>query len=106
MSRGFSHVSLSTKDMDATYDFYVNVLGFKPIRYDRIPVEEGGCLRHLFLDVGHHQMLAFLGAVDVDGIPGPTDPSMNHGLGVPRTFYHFAFEMGSVELLETKRLEL
>jgi catechol 2,3-dioxygenase-like lactoylglutathione lyase family enzyme len=106
MSRGFSHVSLSTLDMDATYDFYINVLGFKPLRFDRIPVDEGGLLRHLFIDVGHHQMLAFLGAEGVETIPGPTDPGMNVGLGVPRTFYHFAFEMGSEPILEAKRQEL
>jgi catechol 2,3-dioxygenase-like lactoylglutathione lyase family enzyme len=92
--------------MDATYDFYVNVLGFKPLRYDRVPVEEGGYLRHLFVDVGHHGMLAFLSAVDVEGIDGPTDPALNEALGVPRTFYHFAFEMGSEGMLEQKRREL
>jgi catechol 2,3-dioxygenase-like lactoylglutathione lyase family enzyme len=92
--------------MDATYDFYVNVLGFKPLRYDRIAVDEGGYLRHLFIDVGHHEMLAFMSAVGVQGIDGPTDPGLNEALGVPRTFYHFAFEMGSEGSLEQKRREL
>src|SRR5579859_7533081 len=106
MHKGFSHVGLSTKDMDGTYDFYVNVLGFRPIRFDRIQVEEGGEILHLFVDVGHSQMLAFMCARGVEGIDGPSDPGMNIGLGVPRTFYHFAFDTGSEACLEALRQDL
>ena len=40
--KGFSHIGLSTLDMDKTRDFYENVLGFKAVRCDIITVEAGG----------------------------------------------------------------
>ena len=35
-SKGFSHIGLSTHDLDKTRDFYENVLGFKAVRCDII----------------------------------------------------------------------
>ena len=46
--RGFSHIGLSTLDLDKTREFYEGVLGFKPVVADTIKIEEGGYLRHLF----------------------------------------------------------
>jgi catechol-2,3-dioxygenase len=42
----------------------------------------------------------------VAGIPTDYDAGINAGLGVPGSFYHFAFEAGSVAGLEAKRQEL
>ena len=42
----------------------------------------------------------------VPGIPEDYDAGINVGLGVPGSFYHFAFEAGSVAGLEAKRQEL
>ncbi len=50
--RGFSHVGLSTLDLDKTLDFYENVLGFKRVRGDILKVKEGGEIRHAFIDTG------------------------------------------------------
>jgi len=50
--KGFSHIGLSTLDLDTTREFYEGVLGFKPVVADTIRIEEGGHLRHLFFDVG------------------------------------------------------
>ena len=44
--KGFSHIGLSTHDLDATREFYENVLGFKAVRCDIIKVKEGGRIRH------------------------------------------------------------
>jgi catechol 2,3-dioxygenase-like lactoylglutathione lyase family enzyme len=104
--RGFSHIGLSTLDLDKTRDFYEGVLGFKPVVADTITVEEGGRLRHLFFDVGGDQLIAFLEPQGVPGIPADYDPGINHGLGVPAGFYHFAFEAGSPAALARKREEL
>ena len=60
----------------------------------------------MFFDVGHGQLIAFMEPRDVDAIPADYDAGINAGLGVPRLFYHFAFESGSVDSLEAKRLEL
>jgi catechol-2,3-dioxygenase len=46
--RGFSHIGLSTLDLDKTREFYEGVLGFKPVVADTIRIKEGGHLRHMF----------------------------------------------------------
>ena len=41
-NKGFSHIGLSTLDLDKTRDFYENILGFRTVRFDAIEIEEGG----------------------------------------------------------------
>jgi catechol 2,3-dioxygenase-like lactoylglutathione lyase family enzyme len=105
-NKGFSHVGLSTLDLDATRDFYERVLGFTAVRCDVIKVQEGGRIRHVFFDTGRDQLLAFMEARDVPGIPDEYDAGITRGLGVPSAFYHFAFEAGSEAALSEKRNEL
>jgi len=104
--KGFSHIGLSTRDLDSTRDFYENVLGFKAVRCDIIKIAEGGQIRHMFFDTGRDQLIAFMEPQGVQGIPADYDAGINEGLGVPGSFYHFAFEAGSVTALESKRQEL
>ncbi len=104
--KGFSHIGLSTLDLDATRDFYENVLKFKAVRCDILPVKEGGQIRHIFFDTGRDQLLAFMEARGVPGVPARYDAGINRGLGVPNAFYHFAFEAGSEAALVEKRNEL
>ena len=104
--RGFSHIGLSTLDLDRTRDFYEGVLGFKAVRCDILKVKEGGQIRHIFFDTGHDQLMAFMEATGVPGIPAEYDAGINRGLGVPGVFYHFAFEAGSEAGLTEKRREL
>ena len=104
--QGFSHIGLSTHDLDKTRAFYEGVLGFKPVVADTITIEEGGHLRHMFFDVGGGQLIAFLEPNGVPDIPAKYDAGINRGLGVPAGFYHFAFEAGSTAALAHKRDEL
>ena len=104
--RGFSHIGLSTLDLDKTREFYEGVLGFKPVVADMIKIEEGGYLRHLFFDIGRDQLIAFLEPNGVPDVPAKYDAGINRGLGVPAGFYHFAFEAGSPAALAEKRDEL
>src|SRR3954447_13443409 len=104
--KGFSHIGLSTLDLDRTREFYENILGFKPVRCDIITMKEGGRIRHIFFDTGRDQLLAFMEARGVPGIPADYDAGINRGLGVPAGFYHLAFEAGTVAALEEKRQEL
>jgi catechol 2,3-dioxygenase-like lactoylglutathione lyase family enzyme len=104
--KGFSHIGLSTLDLDKTREFYEGVLGFKPVRCDTITVKEGGKIRHIFFDTGRDQLIAFMEAKGVDAIPAEYDAGINRGLGLPSAFYHFAFEAGSEAALEQKRQEL
>lgn len=104
--KGFSHIGLSTLDLDKTRDFYENVLGFKAVRCDIIRVKEGGRIRHIFFDTGRDQLIAFMEARGVPGVPAEYDAGITRGLGVPSAFYHFAFEAGSEAGLLEKRNEL
>jgi catechol 2,3-dioxygenase-like lactoylglutathione lyase family enzyme len=104
--KGFSHIGLSTHDLDRTREFYEEVLGFEPVVADTIRVEEGGSLRHLFFDVGRDQLIAFLEPRGVPDVPAEYDAGINRGLGVPAGFYHFAFEAGSPAALADRRDEL
>jgi glyoxylase I family protein len=103
---GFSHVGLSTLDLDATRAFYEGVLGFRAVRCDIMEFEEGGRIRHVFFDCGGGQMLAFMEPQGVPGVPAKYDTGINRGLGVPDAFYHFAFMVESHEALLAKRGEL
>jgi catechol 2,3-dioxygenase-like lactoylglutathione lyase family enzyme len=104
--KGFSHLGLSTLDLDKTREFYEGILGFKAVVCDTITIKEGGKIRHIFFDTGRDQLIAFMEARGVDGVPAEYDTSINRGLGVPSAFYHFAFEAGSEAGLEEKRQEL
>jgi catechol 2,3-dioxygenase-like lactoylglutathione lyase family enzyme len=104
--RGFSHVGLATLDLDATRAFYEDVLGFRAVRCDVMEVREGGRIRHVFFDVGGGELIAFMEPRGVRGIPAEYDTGINGGLGVPDAFYHFAFDVDSLEALHAKRAEL
>ena len=105
-NKGFSHIGLSTHDLDATRDFYEKVLGFEVVRCDVIKIRQGGFIRHMFVDVGRDQLIAFMEPNDIPGLPADFDTGINRGLGIPGIFYHFAFEAGSVDALHAKRDEL
>src|SRR6202171_3027126 len=105
-NKGFSHVGLSTLDLDKTREFYEKILGFKVVVADTIKIKEGGAIRHIFCDTGRDQLLAFMEPRGIPGVPVEYDAGINRGLGTPAAFYHFAFEAGSPPALEDKRAEL
>lgn len=104
--KGWSHVSLGTRDMDATRAFYEGVLGFEAVRCDIIKVKEGGEIHHVFFDTGQRQLLAFMSPKDVPGTPTEFDGGINGPMGMPEGVYHFAFEAGSAAELAARRSEL
>ena len=104
--RGWSHISLATRDMNATRAFYEGVLGFRAVRCDIVKVKEGGEIRHVFFDTGKRQLLAFMEPRGVPGAPAEFDAGLNRPLGMPEGVYHFAFEAGSEAELQAKRAEL
>jgi catechol 2,3-dioxygenase-like lactoylglutathione lyase family enzyme len=101
----FHHVGLSTMDMDATKAFYEDVLGFTTVRYDRWGLEEGGEIRHIFLDTGEGSLLSFMEPKGIAQIP-PFETSFYKTLGVPQGFVHFAFDAHTEEGLKKIRANL
>ena len=106
MADGFSHVGLSTHDMEATIRFYENVLGCRRVSEERIRIIEGGSLRHVFFEVGEGQFVAFIEPHDAPGFAAGYDTGINRGLGVPNAVYHLAFRVSSVDQLEERRKQL
>ena len=106
-NKGFSHIGLSTHDLDATRDFYEKVLGFEVVRCDVIKIRQGGFIRHMFVDVGRDQAHRVHGAQRHSGAARRTSiPASTGAWAIPGIFYHFAFEAGSVDALHAKRAEL
>jgi catechol 2,3-dioxygenase-like lactoylglutathione lyase family enzyme len=79
-NKGFSHVGLSTLDLDKTREFYEKVLGFKVVVADTIKIKEGGAIRHIFFDTGRDQLLAFMEPRGIPGVPVEYDAGINRGL--------------------------
>jgi catechol 2,3-dioxygenase-like lactoylglutathione lyase family enzyme len=106
MSRGFSHVGLSTHNMAETCRFYEETLGFSRVVDEITHVDQGGRLRQVFFDVGEGQYVVFMEPKGVPGIASDYDPGINSALGTPAGMYHFAFRETSLESLEARRQSL
>jgi catechol 2,3-dioxygenase-like lactoylglutathione lyase family enzyme len=91
-TRGFNHIDLGTKDMEATRAFYEGVLGFPLVRADLVDIAGQGRMKHFFFDIGNGQLIGFMSGQDVNGFPKDFDTSINQGLGLPPGVYHFAFD--------------
>jgi catechol 2,3-dioxygenase-like lactoylglutathione lyase family enzyme len=103
---GVHHIGLATHDMDATLDFYENVLGFPAVVCEMIHPEAGGAIRHAFLDIGNGEMFAFMECNEIEGVSDDFDAGINRGLGIRGGMFHFAFKVEDSTALEKKRLEL
>jgi catechol 2,3-dioxygenase-like lactoylglutathione lyase family enzyme len=91
-TRGFNHIDLGTRDMEATRRFYEDLLGFPLVRADLVEIGKRGRMKHFFFDVGHGQLMGFMSGEDVAGFPNGFDAGINAGLGLPPGVYHFAFD--------------
>ena len=104
--RGMHHLGLATHDMEATLEFYENVLGFPARVCEMIEPETGGAIRHAFLDAGGGELLAFMECNEVPGVESDFDTGINRGLGIRGGLIHFAFKVLDEPELEKKRNEL
>ena len=105
-AKGVHHLGLATHDMEATLDFYENVLGFEARVCEMIEPKTGGAIRHAFLDVGNDELIAFMECNEVPGVSPDFDPGINRGLGIRGGMIHFAFKVDDEVELEKKRDEL
>ena len=94
-TRGFNHIDLGTRDMEATRAFYEDVLGFPLVRADLVEIGDEGVLKHYFFDIGNGQLIGFMSGEDVNGYPKEFDAGINKGLGLEPGVYHFAFDAES-----------
>ena len=99
-TRGFNHIDLGTKDMQATRAFYEGVLGFPLVRADLVEIGARGRMQHFFFDAGNGQLIGFMSGEDVSGYPKEFDAGINQGLGLAPGVYHFAFDAETENDLE------
>ncbi|MGE4410234.1 VOC family protein [Sphingobium sp. B2] len=103
---GFSHVGVSTHDMEATIAFYEGLLGYPRVVDEKTGIREGGVLRQVYFDLGEGQFIVFMEAKGVAGIPESYDTGINGALGTPGGMYHFAFRVDTLAQLEAIRCRL
>src|SRR5215470_5038807 len=103
--RGFSHIGVSTLDLDKIREFYEGVLGFKPVVADTITVKEGGHLRHFF-SMSARSAHRLSGTERRSRCAGRLRCRHQPRDRRSRGFYHFAFEAGSAAGLAERRDEL
>ena len=100
------HLSFGTHNIAATRAFYEGQLGFPVWIHERMLMQEGGSVEHVFFDCGDGCALAFMHWQGVPGVPADYDCGINKGLGVPRGTFHFALRCPSLAALVERRLEL
>ena len=103
---GMHHLGLATHDMEATLDFYENILGFETRVCDLLEPESGGMIRHAFMDMGQGEMIAFMECNDVPSIAADFDAGINRGLGISGGVIHFAFKSLDEDDLVARQAEL
>ena len=79
---GIHHLGLATHDMEATLDFYEQVLGMPALVCEMIEPETGGAIRHAFFDAGDGELVAFMECNEVRGVEPDFDTGINRGLGI------------------------
>jgi len=96
----FHHVAISTRDLQGTHDFYIEVMGFSLVKTEAAPAPEGGWARHLFYDTGNGECLAVWDVHEDPAVPDNFDPSISRGLGLPSWTNHLAFAAPDLAALE------
>ncbi len=103
-SKSVHHVAYTTRDVEATYEFYANKLGMRLLRTENHR-QGDGYLRHFFFGMGAGEAIAFF---QLEGIGEEPDykTEISTGLGLPPWANHIAFRLDTLEELEamTKRM--
>jgi len=98
------HVAYASRDTEATYDFYVNKMGFPLVHVENHPHNKGW-FRHFFFDIGNGECIAFFEIHNIGEKPDyKTEVSV--GLGMPVWVNHVAFQLDSLEELDVMKKRL
>lgn len=97
-SRGVHHVAYTTRDAEATYEFYTVKLGM-PLLRTEVHRQGDGYFRHFFFGMGGSEAIAFF---ELSGVGEEADfkTEISTGLGLPPWANHIAFRLDSTEELE------
>ena len=98
-SRSVHHVAFSTRDVEATYEFYTQKLGMRLLHAENHR-QGDGYFRHFFFGMGAGEAIAFF---QLEGVGEEEDfrTDISTGLGLPPWANHIAFRLDTLEELET-----
>jgi len=103
-SRSVHHVAYTTRDSEATYEFYTKKLGMPLLRTEN-HLQGDGYYRHFFFGMGGGEAIAFF---ELNGVGEEADfkTEISTGLGLPPWSNHIAFRLDTLEEIEdmTKRM--
>ena len=95
----FHHVAITTKDMEATHEFYTKVMGFNLVRVEKAVPNKHTWAKHFFYDTGNGDMLAIWEIHD-KSLDANHPTSISMGLGLPIWSNHIAFRLDNLEELK------
>ena len=98
------HAAYTTRDPEATYDFYANKLGMTLLRTEN-HLNGEGWLRHFFFDIGGGEAIAFFQLDNVGEEPA-YKTAVSTGLGLPPWANHIAFRLDTLEELDEKTTQM
>ncbi len=97
LSKSLHHVAYTTRDVEATYEFYANKLGMRLLRTENHR-HEGGYFRHFFFALGSGEAIAFFYLEGVGEDP-EYKTEISTGLGLPPWANHIAFRLDTLDEL-------
>ena len=103
-SKSVHHVAYTTRDVEATYEFYAKKLGMTLLHAENHR-QGDGYFRHFFFGMGGGEAIAFFQLEGVGEDP-EFKTEISTGLGLPPWANHIAFRLDTLEELEamTKRM--
>ena len=103
-SKSLHHVAFSTRDVEATYQFYTQKLGMRLLHAENHR-QGDGYFRHFFFGMGSGEAIAFF---QLDGVGEDSDfkTDISTGLGLPTWANHIAFRLDTLEELEAMTKQL
>ena len=98
-SKSVHHVAYTTRDVEATYEFYTKKLGMPLLRTENHR-QGDGYFRHFFFGMGSGEAIAFFYVENV-GEEADYKTDISTGMGLPPWANHIAFRLDTMEELET-----
>ena len=103
-SQSVHHVAYTTRDPEATYEFYSKKLGMRLLRCESHR-QGDGYLKHYFFGIGAGEAIAFF---ELEGVGEDADfrTEISTGLGLPPWANHIAFRLDSLDELEAMTTQM
>lgn len=98
------HFAFACRDLEATHEFYSDIMGFPLVHAEVSTMKNGGYLKHVFYDLGDGSCIAFFYLHNV-GEPETYDTAISTGLGLPLWVNHVALR-GTREKVDEVRARL